>query len=249
MKVFDRIWFSRTTLAASQRDSAWVPAVHCAIATLGLVAAARAAEYEPQIPPMPATVEEARALIPRLSVLQDQEKYRLDVREQACYEKLMMAPCLSEVKLQRARLDRAYRQLDNQAKTLIRRDEFEAKRRAREAAALEAQQKSPVQEAERLQSQQNYDKKAREIEARSASLQPSGKGHDTQPRLPRVPSGPTEAERSANRAAFERKQAVAADRQRANDARLKALAQQRESMVAKQKQAIDAGKNAERSLQ
>jgi colicin import membrane protein len=184
------------------------------------------------VPAMPKTAAQARVLLSNLESLQDRERYKIDLQERACYDKTLISMCLSEVRSQRSKMARSFRQLENHARDLVRMDDVEARRKAREAEALKAIEQAPAKEAEQKKNAENYEKRQREAAERSPPT----------PRIRiRTPaatsgSGPTPQEQVANRSAYEQKLKEAEERKRTNDERLQELEKKRAKIRAEQTQ-------------
>jgi colicin import membrane protein len=184
------------------------------------------------VPATPKTAAEARVLLSNLETLQDRERYKIDLQERACYDKTLISMCLSEVRSQRSKMTRSFRQVENHARDLVRMDDVEARRKTREAEALKAIEEAPAKEQEQKKNVENYEKRQREAADRS-------------PATPRVrlrnpaaagDSGPTPQEQVANRLAYEQKLKEAEERKRTNDERLQELEKKRAKIRAEQTQ-------------
>jgi len=184
------------------RCMAWL--LGAVIAALGMAAWAQTSA------PVPAAAGED----PRGFLMADQtaQTRKLDALEQACYAKFFTTDCLLDVARQR-RTSAA----DFQRKTTAL-DAADRQQRAQEALqrVQEKQQEQAQRQqafdavaAERAQQEKQADREAKQqahAEKAAAALEP-------QPaKAPKAESGPSAAERAANRAAFDKKQALAKQR-------------------------------------
>lgn len=199
----------------------------------GLAGSAHAVEVK--IPAMPNDVAQARALLSNIEYLQAQETYKLDMQERACYEKTLISMCLQEVRGERSKLVRGFRQVENHARELVRADDFEQRRQQKliQQDTYRAEDQNKAIEA--AQNAQKAQKRQAEAAARPLPT-PSPRAKATLPAVPSAPSGPTASEQSQNLKAFNDKQEQAKARREANNKRLQELKVQRDAFVEKQKQ-------------
>ena len=175
------------------------------------------------IPPMPENVEQARELVGKIEGLKVQENYKLDLKQRDCYDTTLISNCLRNVRDERNKMQRGFRQVENHARDLIRDDDFEQKRLAKDQAAVKEQEQAPEKEATQNEKAAKYKKRQEESDLRLAPT-PNMRS----PKQASEPSRPSLEEQSQNREAFEEKQKTAQQRRQEKEKQLKELQLQRE---------------------
>lgn len=205
-------------------------AVRRAMMFIFLMAQCLLATADITVPTMPETAAQARPLLTNLENLQNRERYKIDLQEQLCYDKTLISMCLSDVRSQRSTLIRAFRKIENHARDLVRIDDFETRRKIREAETLKAIENAPATEAKQKINADSYQKRQRE----------PGDQLPPQPvrrkEIPQIDSGLSVQEQTANRTAYEQKLKEAANRRRVNDERLQELEKKRAKVRLEQTQ-------------
>ena len=198
--------------AGARRCKAWLMGVALGVASMAVCA---------QTPPA-ASNEDPRGVLLADQAIQARD---LDVQQQACYAQFFTTNCLLDVARQRRTMEADFKRKTAALDAADRQQRAnEARQRVEDKQREQSQRQQALDPVAAEQAQQN---KQADIDAKQqAHADKAAAALEPQPaKEPKAESGPGAAERAANRAAFDKKQALAKQRLADRDAqRAKAAA-------------------------